>query len=95
MKSVHEPVRECICCGNKFPKSSLFRVAKNDSGIFFDASGKADGRGAYICKSAVCREKLVKQKRLNRTFKSPVEENVYRALIEQLESIQSTEQETV
>ncbi|MBQ4517653.1 MAG: YlxR family protein [Clostridia bacterium] len=95
MKSVHKPVRECICCGNKFPKNSLFRIVKNDSGIFFDESGKADGRGAYICKSAACHEKLVKQKRLNRAFKGPVEESVYRSLIEQLESTRSAEQETV
>ena len=90
MKSIHKPIRECICCGNKFPKSSLFRVVKNDSGIYFDASGKADGRGAYICDHAACHEKLVKQKRLNRAFKGPVDESVYGALIKQLESMQST-----
>lgn len=91
MKSVHKPVRECICCGNKFPKSSLLRVVKNESGIFLDKSGKADGRGAYICQNAICHEKLVKQKRLNRAFKSAIDDSVYQSIIQQLESMQSAE----
>ena len=35
MKSVHEPVRECISCGQKFLKHQLVRVVKNDAdGVF-------------------------------------------------------------
>ncbi len=85
MKTVHEPIRECICCGDKFSKASLIRVVKNDSGIFVDASGKQNGRGAYLCGKPDCLDKLIKQKRLNRAFKMNVSENVYQTLIKEIE----------
>ncbi len=84
MKSVHEPIRECICCGGKFPKASLLRVVKNESGIVVDRSGKLNGRGAYLCKSPECAEKLIKQKRLNRAFRESVDDQVYMTLYESL-----------
>ncbi|MBQ2696316.1 MAG: YlxR family protein [Clostridia bacterium] len=84
MKSVHQPTRECISCGEKFPKAELLRIVKNDSGIFLDTTGKQNGRGAYICKNPECAEKLVKQKRLNRAFKTAIDESVYRELLEML-----------
>ncbi len=85
MKTVHEPIRECICCGDKFPKASLIRVVKNDSGIFRDVSGKQNGRGAYLCGKPACLDRLIKQKRLNRAFKMNVSEDVYQALIKEIE----------
>ena len=84
MKSVHQPTRECISCGEKFPKAELLRIVKNDSGIFLDTTGKQNGRGAYICKNPECAEKHVKQKRLNRAFKTAIDESVYRELLEML-----------
>ena len=81
MKSVHEPTRECICCGEKFPKKMLLRIVKNDSGISLDETGKQKGRGAYICKKAVCAEKLMKQKRLNRAFRGPVQDVIYEEIV--------------
>ena len=86
MKKRHEPIRECICCGNKFQKTGLFRIVQNESGIFLDREGKAEGRGAYICKSQACREKLVQQRRLNRAFKKKVEDSVYGAITAALET---------
>ena len=84
MKSVHEPIRECICCGGKFPKAELLRIVKNESGIFVDRGGKINGRGAYLCNSPDCAEKLIKQKRLNRAFRGAVDEMVYQTLYEAL-----------
>ncbi len=86
MKKGHEPIRECICCGKKFPKASLFRIVQNESGIFLDETGKADGRGAYLCKSQECRDKLIQQRRLNRAFKKKVEDSVYSAVSASLET---------
>ncbi len=84
MKSVHEPIRECICCGEKFPKRSLLRIVKNETGVSVDRTGKQNGRGAYICSNPECFEKLVKQKRLNRAFRENVSEQVYHELYETL-----------
>lgn len=84
MKSVHQPTRECISCGEKFSKSELLRIVKNDSGIFLDKTGKQNGRGAYICKNPDCIEKLVTQKRLNRAFRTAIAESVYQEILEML-----------
>ncbi len=89
MKSVHKPIRECISCGQKFLKSQLLRVVKNESGIYADPTGKAAGRGAYLCKNPACLEKLVAQKRLNRAFKQRVKAEVYEAVAQQLVSSDS------
>ncbi len=84
MKSVHEPTRECICCGVKFPKKKLLRIVKNESGISLDETGKQNGRGAYICKKAACAQTLVKQKRLNRAFRGPVQDEIYEEIVSAL-----------
>ncbi len=82
MKTVHQPTRECISCGEKFPKAELWRIVKNDSGIFLDKTGKLNGRGAYICHNPECAEKLVRQKRLNRAFRGPVGDSVYQDILD-------------
>ncbi len=84
MKTTHQPTRECICCGEKFPKAELWRIVKNDAGIFLDKTGKQNGRGAYICQNPDCAEKLVKQKRLNRAFRGPVDDLVYQEISDML-----------
>ena len=57
------PLRTCMGCNEKKPKKELVRVVKNKDGeIFIDRTGKADGRGAYICDSIECLEKLIKSK---------------------------------
>ncbi len=84
MSSKHIPVRECIVCGVKFEKNDLVRIAIRDDKIFVDASHKAGGRGAYICKSPDCFDKLLKKRRLDRAFKRSVETSVYEETIEEL-----------
>ena len=94
MKRGHEPIRECVCCGQKFPKTSLVRIVKNEEGICFDQNGKSAGRGAYLCKSPECLEKLVRQKRLNRAFKQAVDDSVYRAIAQTLQLTETNSKST-
>ncbi len=88
MKSLHQPTRECICCGEKFPKNELLRIVKNETGIRLDVTGKQNGRGAYICKNPACAEMLVKQKRLNRAFRESFSDAVYQEISETLKNEQ-------
>lgn len=59
---------------------------KNSLGIVYDATGKQDGRGAYLCQNPACREKLLKQRRLNKAFKMPVPEETYQSVLQAIES---------
>ena len=68
-------------CNGKRPKKELIRIVKNKEGeISIDRTGKKDGRGAYICDSIECLEKVIKSKRLERTLESEISEEVYNNL---------------
>ena len=59
-------------------KNELVRIVKDKEGnIFVDSTGKANGRGAYICKDKACFAKLKKQKALSKAFKSPISDEIY------------------
>lgn len=61
--------RMCIACRQMFDKKDLIRVVKNKEGqIFVDKSGKANGRGAYICSNKSCFEKLKKTENFEQSF---------------------------
>lgn len=73
-----EPLRMCIACKEMKNKRDLLRIVKDKDGkIFVDLTGKANGRGAYVCKDIKCLEKLKKQKSLNRVFKCMIEDELY------------------
>ncbi len=62
------------------PKAELLRVVKRDGVLSVDESGKADGRGAYICKSADCLTSVKKKRGLEKTFRMQLPEEIYTAL---------------
>ena len=75
------PMRMCLSCREMTPKKQLLRIVKSPDGfIFADDTSKANGRGAYLCKSKECIQKCIKQKMLNRQFECAVDDNVYEAL---------------
>ena len=62
-------------------KKSLIRIVKqNDGKIFIDKTGKANGRGAYICNNIECLEKAIKSKRLERAFEQKIDNEIYESL---------------
>ena len=75
------PQRKCIACQERDSKKGLMRIVKNKEGqISLDKTGKAEGRGAYICDSVECLEKVVKSKRLEKVLESQISEEVYNNL---------------
>ncbi|HZK57235.1 MAG TPA: YlxR family protein [Clostridia bacterium] len=79
------PLRKCLGCGEMRPKKELLRVVHNSQGVIsVDTTGKAHGRGAYICNSKQCLEKAKKVKAFNKAFKSDVPEEVYEDLVKEL-----------
>ena len=77
------PMRRCIACREMKPKADMTRVVKNADGeIFADPTGKAAGRGAYVCDLDECMKKLNDKKLLNRAFSTNVAPEVYRGVEE-------------
>lgn len=67
------------------PKKELCRVVLNKEGeISVDPTGKAPGRGAYLCRRPECGEKLFKTKALDRGFGRAVPQEVYERLQKEL-----------
>jgi predicted RNA-binding protein YlxR (DUF448 family) len=72
------PMRKCVGCGEMKPKKELLRILRTETGEFVvDALGKANGRGAYLCRSVECFQKAVKNRGLERSFKQAIPPEVY------------------
>lgn len=72
------PQRTCIGCKEKKDKKDLIRIVKDkDGNITLDRTGRANGRGAYICDNIQCLEKAIKTNALARTFEMNIDETVY------------------
>jgi len=50
------------------PKAELTRVVKSEDALIADSTGKARGRGAYVCKSGICVNKARKIRGLERAL---------------------------
>ncbi len=85
MKQKKIPLRRCTGCGEQKPKKELVRVVKTPDGeILLDLTGKASGRGAYICNNAECLKKARKSKRIDRTFEMTIPDEIYEQMEEEI-----------
>ena len=79
------PLRRCLGCYEMKPKRELVRVVRSPEGaISLDKTGKANGRGAYLCPNPECLKKLKKRRGLERAYKCPVPGEVYEGLEKEL-----------
>ena len=82
------PLRQCIGCGEMKSKKEMIRVIKTAEGeILLDATGRKNGRGAYLCPSMECFKKAVKGRGLERSFKMAIPREVYESLEKEMEEI--------
>ena len=82
------PLRQCIGCGEMKSKKEMIRVIKTAEGeILLDATGRKNGRGAYLCPSMECFKKAVKGRGLERSFKMAIPREVYETLEKEMEEI--------
>ncbi len=81
MKTRKMPQRQCVGCREMRDKQALLRIAVNASGMLFaDNSGRAPGRGAYLCRNEECLAKAKKSRALDRAFEMKVPEEAYEIL---------------
>jgi len=86
------PIRTCIGCNEAKPKRELIRVVKTAEGdVSIDFTGRANGRGAYICNNVDCLEKAVKTRRLSKAFSMQIDMQIYEDLRKAIEEQDKTE----
>lgn len=75
------PTRTCIACRASSDKRSLVRfVRMPDGAVALDASGKAAGRGAYVCADAACFAKVCDKHLLGGRLRTKVGNDDYERL---------------
>ena len=86
-KTRHVPLRTCVVCGNKAPKRELARiVATPRGGVLLDASGKMQGRGAYVC-GGNCVEGGVKKGRLEFALRAKLSDSQWADLVASFDAL--------
>ncbi|MDE6549881.1 MAG: YlxR family protein [Clostridia bacterium] len=84
------PLRMCIACRSELPKKEMLRIVRDKQGnISLDFTGKAAGRGAYICDNPDCIAKCVKNKLVGKALDVSVSEDTYIAIKEAYDKKQS------
>lgn len=83
-KTKKVPLRKCTGCLEMKDKKTLIRIVKTNDNYSIDKTGKADGRGAYVCKNITCFERAFKQKGFERSFKSAIPKEIYEILRNEL-----------
>ena len=77
------PLRMCVACRQMRGKRELLRVVRTPDGeVRIDESGRANGRGAYICRETACLEKAKKSRALERALEASLGAEVWDALRE-------------
>ncbi len=88
MSTKKVPLRQCVGCGEMKNKREMIRILKTESeGIVLDATGRKNGRGAYVCPDGDCLKKAIKSRGLDRSFKMAVPREVYETLEKEMERL--------
>ena len=74
-------MRMCVSCREMQPKKELVRIVRTPEGaVVLDTTGRANGRGAYLCKKSACLEKAIKSRALERALETKIESETYDTL---------------
>ncbi len=76
------PIRSCVSCRVHSEKKSLIRIVRSPDGqVRMDPTGKAPGRGAYLCGAKECIAQAIKKNKLGRALRCEVPESLKTELI--------------
>ena len=77
------PMRKCLATQEHFPKKELIRVVRTpQQEVVVDVSGKANGRGAYLSRTATAINLAKKSNCLGRALEVVIPEEIYQQLLE-------------
>ena len=81
-------IRSCVSCRTANDKAKLIRVVRTPTGeVRLDPTGKAAGRGAYVCGTKECLALAIKRNKLGRALRCEMPERV----VTELESLTVTD----
>lgn len=85
MKVRKIPMRRCVGCMESKPKKELMRIVYSPEGeLVLDPTGKANGRGVYLCLKEECIEKARKKRAVSRGLERDVDSQQLEKVFEEL-----------
>lgn len=82
MKERKVPMRRCVGCMESKEKQELIRIAVFEGKLTVDPSGRAKGRGIYLCmNNPKCFETAVKRRAFERAVQNRVTDEEKEALL--------------
>lgn len=85
------PMRKCVGCGEMKSKKEMLRVLRTtEDQVVLDATGRKNGRGAYLCFDQECLKKAIKNKGLERSLKMEIPQSIYENLEKEFEELENT-----
>lgn len=74
-------MRMCVACRQMQQKKDLARIVRTPEGsVVLDTTGRANGRGAYLCRNVECLEKAIKTRALERALEQKIGDDVTESL---------------
>jgi hypothetical protein len=79
------PIRMCVACRESSDKRALLRIVRRADGqVLVDPTGKASGRGAYLCGAKECLKQAIKGKKLAKALRCDIPADLIRDLEDRL-----------
>ena len=67
------PMRTCVSCRTERQKREFLRIVRSPDGtVSIDSTGRANGRGAYLCADGSCWPNALKKKSIERALSAPL-----------------------
>ena len=67
------PMRTCVACRTERQKREFVRIVRGPDGtVTLDTTGRANGRGAYLCADGSCWAVALKKKSIERALSAPL-----------------------
>jgi hypothetical protein len=80
------PLRTCVACRNTSDKRGFVRIVRTPDGhVQVDPTGKANGRGAYLCDTIECFDVARIRRRLDSALKTQLQDDDYHRLRREFE----------
>lgn len=86
MKTKKVPMRRCVGCMESKPKRQLIRIVASNEEVAIDLTGKANGRGVYLCPDKECFTKARKKRAINRSLEMEIPEGQLDKIYMELEA---------
>lgn len=95
VRTKHVPVRTCVSCRETGSKRGLTRIVRTPEGeVTIDPTGKANGRGAYLCDKPGCWARATSTPILSRALNVELTPDTIRILQEFAAGLSSDDAET-